>query len=291
MKYALNLINFGPCGEARVLADLAHEAEAANWDGFFIWDHIALDWREQVVDPWIALTAIAMKTERIRFGALVTPLPRRRPWKFARETVSLDRLSGGRLIVGVGIGILKPEFDHLGEAADLKTRARMLDEGLEIVTGLWSGEVFNFSGQYYTVQDALFLPKPLQSPRIPIWVAGTWPKKAPFRRAARWDGVCPGLQDAEPNDVFPPEKVREIVEYIQEHRQSDGPFDVTIGGNTPGDDPDKAAEIVAPYAEAGVTWWQEGIHLLRPDLAERASSSSGLEAMRWRIQQGPPRIN
>jgi hypothetical protein len=290
MKHGINIINFGDCGDARTLADLARDAENAGWDGFFIWDHVALPWPAPAVDAWIALAAIATQTERIRFGALVTPLPRRRPWKFARETASLDRLAGGRLVVGVGIGALEQEFEHLGEQTDLKQRGAMLDEALEVVTGLWRGEAFSHNGEHYTVHEALFLPTPVQTPRIPIWVGGRWPNKPPFRRAARWDGVFPDVPGGDPNAMLTPDGIREIVAYVTEHRTNDAPFDVTMVGGTPGDDIEKAAEIVAPYAEAGLTWWQEGIHLMRPDLAERSSSSSPLEAMRWRIQQGPPRI-
>jgi alkanesulfonate monooxygenase SsuD/methylene tetrahydromethanopterin reductase-like flavin-dependent oxidoreductase (luciferase family) len=185
MQYALDLPPFGELADARALAALAHEAEDAGWDGFFIWDHIQTEPSMPVADPWVALSALAMTTERIRLGALVTPLPRRRPWKLARETVTLDRLSNGRLILGVGIGSdhWHHELSTFGEPVDDQTRAAMLDEGLEVLTGLWSGEPFSHQGQHYTVQSARFLPMPVQSPRIPIWVAGIWPRKAPLRRA------------------------------------------------------------------------------------------------------------
>ena len=290
MRYAINIINFGDCADARVLAGLARDAEDAGWDGFFIWDHIAWDWGAMpMVDPWIALTAIALSTQRIRFGAMVTPLPRRRPWKLARETVSLDHLSGGRLVVGVGLGITEAEFANLGEPPDFKTRAAMLDEGLEVLTGLWRGEPFSFHGQHYTLKEAHFVPPPLQVPRIPIWVAGMWPNKPPFRRAARWDGVFPILRGAEMANTPSPQQVREIVAFVKAHRQANTAFDVSVGDVTPGDDPGRAAEIVAAYADAGVTWWQEAVHGMRADLAERAEATSWLAAMRWRILQGPPR--
>lgn len=289
MHYAINIINFGDCGDARVLAGLAREAEDAGWDGFFIWDHIAWDWGAMpMVDATVALTAIAMNTERLRIGAMVTPLPRRRPWKVAREMVSLDHLSGGRLIMGVGLGVTQAEYANLGEPADFKTRAAMLDEGLAVLEKLWSGEPFSFDGEYYRVRDTQFLPTPLQQPRIPIWVAGMWPNKPPFRRAARWDGVFPILRDAGLDNIPSPEQLREIVAFVQEQRQIDSPFDVVIAGATPGDDAKRAVEIAEEYAAAGATWWQEGIHGLRDDLAARAEASSWLDAMRWRIQQGPP---
>jgi len=195
MKFGIYLPNFGPFGYARVIADLAREAESAGWDGFFLWDHIATHDDDGVslphTDPWVALTAAAMQTTSIILGTTVTPLPRRRPHKLARETVTLDRLSSGRLILSVGIGLGKREWDHLGEETDLRSRGRMLDEGLEILAGLWSGEPFQFDGDHYHIEQAQFLPPPFQQPRIPVWVGGEWPNKRPFRRMARWDGMFP----------------------------------------------------------------------------------------------------
>ena len=289
MKYAINIINFGDCGDAATLAELARTAEDVGWDGFFVWDHIAWDGRIMpMVDPWVALTAIATSTNRIRIGAMVTPLPRRRPWKFARETVSLDYLSSGRMIVGVGIGDALAEFKNLGEVADPKTRGAMLDEGLQVVNGLWSGKQFSYVGEHYTVKDAQFLPATLQQPRIPIWVGGKWPNRAPFRRAAQWDGVFPIFSGTDP--VSYPTQIREKMHFLLDHRESDDPFDVTVQGTTPGNDLIRAVEVAAEYAEAGVTWWQEAINERRPDLIERAGKASWLDAVRWRIQQGPPRM-
>ena len=289
MKYAINIINFGDCGDAATLAELARTAEDVGWDGFFVWDHIAWDGRIMpMVDPWVALTAIATSTNRIRIGAMVTPLPRRRPWKFARETVSLDYLSSGRMIVGVGIGDALAEFKNLGEEADLKTRGAMLDEGLQVVNGLWSGKPFSFVGEHYTVKDAQFLPATLQQPRIPIWVGGKWPNRAPFRRAAQWDGVFPIFSGTDPESY--PAQIREMILFVLDHRESDDPFDVTVQGTTPGNDLMRAADVATEYAEAGVTWWQEAINERRPDLIERAGKASWLDAVRWRIQQVPPRM-
>ncbi|MCS5581271.1 MAG: LLM class flavin-dependent oxidoreductase [Gammaproteobacteria bacterium] len=289
MKYAINIINFGDCGDAATLAELARTAEDVGWDGFFVWDHIAWDGRIMpMVDPWVALTAIATSTNRIRIGPMVTPLPRRRPWKFARETVSLDYLSSGRMIVGVGIGDALAEFKNLGEVADLKTRGAMLDEGLKVVNGLWSGKQFSYVGEHYTVKDAQFLPATLQQPRIPIWVGGKWPNKVPFRRAAQWDGVFPIFSGTDPESY--PAQIREMILFVLDHRESDDPFDVTVQGTTPGNDLMRAADVATEYAEAGVTWWQEAINERRPDLIERAGKASWLDAVRWRIKQGPPRM-
>ncbi len=277
MRFAINVPCFADFGDARTLASLAHEAEDAGWDGIFIWDHIGADWPVPFTDPWIALAAMAAATTRIRFGPLVTPLPRRRPQKLARESVALDHLSGGRLTLGVGIGSdLGHEYSCYGESVDDKAHAAMLDEGLDVLTGLWSGETFSHAGPYYTVRDARFLPTPVQQPRIPIWVAGVWPNKRPFRRAARWDGVVPlGKNDAN----LTPTDVREMLAYVRSQRTATGAFDVVGSGFTGNLEEQRAADLLHEYADAGVTWWQEG---LLPD--------DPVEAARKRIRQGPPRL-
>jgi alkanesulfonate monooxygenase SsuD/methylene tetrahydromethanopterin reductase-like flavin-dependent oxidoreductase (luciferase family) len=286
MKYAIYLPNFGPLGNARVLADLAADAERAGWDGFFIWDHVARK-REfgDVVDPWIALTAIALQTRSIRIGALITPLPRRRPWKVARETTSLDHLSNSRLIFATGIGSAggsQLEWENFGEQTDLKTRGEMLDEGLAILAGLWSGQPFTFVGRHYHVSDSLFLPAPLQQPRIPVWIAGTWPNKAPLTRAARWDGIAPTFTSDDPVA-----ELRALVAHFRDSGRLDSPFDIVYPGQTPGHDPTRAAGIIAPVAAAGATWWLEDI---RPTaFGDDWATTWTLEAIRQRILQPPPR--
>ena len=288
--------NFGEGIDARSISGLAREAEEAGWEGFFLWDHLLAfsPGPVPVVDPWIALTAAALSTSSIRLGPMVTPLSRRRPVKLARETVSLDHLSGGRLILGVGIGAMPYEWDYLGEEPDLKVRGAMLDEGLEVLTGLWTGELFGHRGEHYRVGGepteeswrAIFYPPPLQRPRIPIWVAGTWPTKAPFRRAARWDGVFP--MKAENGRVLPmtPQDVQDVTRYVAGYRSSDGPFEVVIAGETPGDDRAAGASIVEAYEEAGTTWWIESIEPWRFGWTGNESWSS--EEMRHRVRQGPP---
>lgn len=285
MNFGLYVPPMGEYASARVLASLASDAEQAGWDGFFTWDHIASGWSDRVTDPWIAYAAIAMVTSRIRFGPLVTPLPRRRPWKVARETVSLDQLSGGRLIFGVGTGGGPEEFARLGEASDPKMLGAMLDEGLEVLLGLWSGETFSHHGHFYQVDEARFNPVPLQQPRIPVWVAGFWPNPAPFRRAARFDGVYPLNRDQEA--FMTPEDYRQMLDLIARHRQVAGPFDVAHSGFSPGQDPDRAAEITARYAQAGVTWWLENVNPWR--FGWDMHGPWPVEAMRERILQGPPR--
>jgi alkanesulfonate monooxygenase SsuD/methylene tetrahydromethanopterin reductase-like flavin-dependent oxidoreductase (luciferase family) len=289
MKFGLTMPPFGPYAEAAYLSDIAREAESAGWDGFFIWDHVVYDKPyHPLVDPWIALAAIALKTSRLRLGALVTSLARRHPWKVARETVSLDRLSGGRLIFGVGLG--EPpdrDFGTFGEDENPKVRARKLDEGLAILDGLWTGQPFSFQGDYFTVRQTTFLPRPAQSPRIPIWVGGGWDKHAPMRRAARWDGYFP-LKWRGMGTV---EEWGGIRDYLQQHRESAAAFDLVQGGETPGDDLSLATDIVGPYTQVGVTWWVEHIDPWRYGLGwDELLTQEAVARMNERIRQGPPKL-
>ncbi|MDB5059946.1 MAG: class flavin-dependent oxidoreductase [Chloroflexi bacterium] len=278
MYFGIDVPTCGEFADPRVLADLARDAERSGWDGFFLYDQVAPERPLPLADPWIALAVVALATTRLRLGTLVTPLPRRRPWKVARETVTLDRLSGGRLILGVGLGISPEEFDDLGEEPNLRVRADMLDEALEVLTGLWTAEQFSHDGPHYRVRGAQFLPPPLQSPRIPIWVGGTWPTRAPFRRAARWDGIFPHFRsEAGGGALVPPDVFRQMLAYVRTQRDKDMPFDVVLRGATPGEDAQRAAAIIAPYADAGLTWWLEGLE-----------GGRDLEAIRARILQGPP---
>lgn len=283
MRYAIYVPNFGPYGEARALADLARDAEQAGWDGLFLWDHVA-GWDHPVVDPWVALTAVALATQRLRLGTTVTPLPRRRPWKVARETVSLDRLSGGRLTLSVGTGLGAEEWADLGEEASPRVRGAMLDEALTVLTGLWSGERFSYQGQHYRVKEARFQPTPLQHPRIPVWVGGFWPHRAPFRRAAKWDGVFPLFETYVPEEAAA--QLREVLQYLRAHRQSEQALEVACTGVTPGADRAEAARIVTVYARAGATWWLEGIAPYR--LGQGFEGEWPVAALRERVRQGPP---
>ncbi len=275
MKYGLDCSTASTYASARVLADLAAEAEAVGWDGFFVWDAVfARPPRLPMVDPWVALAAVAIQTERIKIGAMVTPLARRRPWQVARQTVTLDQLSNGRLIFGVGLGYQDLDFSAFGEEADPRVRGEKLDEGLEIVTSLWRGTKVTFHGKHYQVEGVKFLPKPFQRPRIPIWVAGYWPNRRPFRRAARYEGLLPG-KVGERDLTF--DELRECLAYVQEHRTASGPFEVGIYGFTPSN-ARKGAKIVKAWEAAGATWWREGIGDWRGDL----------KAVRARIRSGPP---
>jgi len=275
MRYGLFLPNFGPFGDARCLAELAARAESAGWDGFFIWDHIVFSTSDiyAVADPWVALTAVAVATQRLRLGVLMTPLSRRRPWKVARETVTLDRVSGGRLIFGAGLGHPPDDFRPFGEAWSERERAGLLDEGLELVTSLWTGQEVRHEGEHYTIGPVTFQPTPVQRPRIPVWVAGLWPHKLPFKRAARWDGVVPEMADRSLPKVS---DVAALTSYIAMYRDSQDPFDVAVNGH----DCWAHQPEIEDYAEAGLTWWLERVD------PERAFSEPEARAL---IDRGPPR--
>jgi alkanesulfonate monooxygenase SsuD/methylene tetrahydromethanopterin reductase-like flavin-dependent oxidoreductase (luciferase family) len=251
MRWGLSLPLFDPLADPAVVARLAGEAEEAGWDGIFVWDHIR--WREPVRavgDTQVTLAAIAAATERIRFGPMVTPLARRRPAKVARETAALDLLSGGRLTLGVGLGSdeFASEYSITGEELDDRRRARMLDEALEVLEAAWSGEPVRHRGEHYTVDTMRFLPRPVQRPRVPVWVAGTPGKPRPMRRAAHYDGFFPV-------DLDSADQLAEIVARVGTLREEAGrapeePYDV-IAAPAPGADP-------APYHDAGATWWLTG---------------------------------
>ncbi|MCH7697525.1 MAG: LLM class flavin-dependent oxidoreductase [Chloroflexi bacterium] len=314
MKFGLDLPNMGGAGDPRLLAEIAHEAEESGWDGVFIFDSIlSPEWESQfpddpekraTVDPWIALAAMAMRTERVTLGTMVTPLSRRRPWKVARETVTLDHLSNGRLVLPVGLGTVEDGgYMNVGEELDRKKRAEMLDESLAIIEGLWSGEPFAFQGKHYDVKEMRFEPKPVQSPRIPIWVVGAWPRMKSMRRAVRWDGILPivlpaGTEATAGPDVavaakriaetgvsldVTPEQIGEIRDYAQRERDSDAQFDIVLEANSSPSRPEQAAETLAKYEENGATWYLEAIFswLFLPP--------HDLDRMRDRIRQGPPR--
>ena len=203
---------------------------------------------------------------------MVTPLARRRPWQVARQTVTLDQLSGGRLILGVGLGFpASHEFGAFGESEDDRVRADKLDEALQVLTGLWSETPFSFQGQHYQLNDVQFLPKPVQEPRIPIWVAQMRPSQRPLRRAARWDGLVPLTMS---DEFLSTDHLREAVEVASQHRTATAPLDVLIGRPLP-TDPTEAHDQIAELSEAGATWWQVG---------GRDSAD-----VRRRIAAGPPR--
>ncbi len=313
MKYGIDLPNLGGCGDPRLLAEIAREAEEAGWDGVFIFDSVyspAWDGRfpddpakRATADPWIALAAMATRTERVRLGTMITPLSRRRPWKVARETVTLDHLSNGRLVLPVGLGSVDDGgYANVGEELDRRERAEMLDESLAIIDGLWTGEPFSFQGAHYKVDEMTFLPTPVQSPRISIWVVGAWPREKSMRRALRWDGIVPvimregqGATQPEPEGVArgitahgaffdgEPKDIAQIRDFVRRGREDSAAFDVVLEGWSSPSDAAKAASRISEYEQAGATWWIEAVWswlYLPPHDVGR---------MRGRIRQGPPR--
>jgi alkanesulfonate monooxygenase SsuD/methylene tetrahydromethanopterin reductase-like flavin-dependent oxidoreductase (luciferase family) len=283
----LTIGNTNLFGDVRALAELMRQAEHLGWEGVFIEDYIVYQGANAAptYDPWVALAAIAMRTERMRLGTLVTPLPRRRPWKVAREAMTLDHLSGGRFVLGVGMGDAQDaSFAGLGEVTDVTRRARLLDEGLDVLAGLLSGQPFRYEGTEYQIAEMTFLPPPIRP--IPIWIGGGWPRRSLVRRAARYDGVCPYPVGAESEysaswREMTPDRLRALRAAIAAERTRSTPFDIVLGGETPGDDPAAARAILDPLADAGVTWWTEFVGPYR----------GGAEAMRARILQGPPRLD
>ncbi|MHA2212987.1 MAG: LLM class flavin-dependent oxidoreductase [Candidatus Thorarchaeota archaeon] len=272
MQYGIYISNYVLNGDPRNFVKLAKEAEECNWDGFFMWDHINPEtgFKKGVADPWIALSGIAAVTERIRIGTTVTPLPRRRPQKVARETASLDVLSNGRLILGVGLGgPTDAEFEC--EDTSTRIRAEKLDESLDIITSLWSGEPYSFQGKHYKFDEVTFKPRPIQKPRIPIWCAGSWPLKKPFERAVKYDGVFPlgHSGDLELSDY------EDIGKFVAKHRTRKDPFDIVCMGVSTGDP--KKDSWIDVCAEYGSTWYVEVIWKGKMEDAVNV------------VQRGPPR--
>jgi alkanesulfonate monooxygenase SsuD/methylene tetrahydromethanopterin reductase-like flavin-dependent oxidoreductase (luciferase family) len=250
--------NFGEGPDG--LIDLGVAAEEAGFDGFFLWDHIVFSNTGEgppIIDPWLVLAVVAARTSRIKLGTMITPVPRRRPWQLARQTASLDRLSGGRLILGVGIG--SPAYGDFGifhEPTGDRARADLLDEGLDVLAGLWSGEPFSYAGEHFTVDPVRFTPTPVQRPRVPVWVGGVLPATRPIARAARWDGVVP-IRFADRSLARPsPADIADVRRQVAVTRGPAGPFDVAVWAEVAAD-PAKVPGTAAPYQAAGATWWIE----------------------------------
>lgn len=285
MKFGVSISNLGIYSDFDSVIALAQDAEEAGWNGIFPWDHILHKPKAglEVVDPWIMLSAIAANTRRILLGPMVTPLARRRPWKVARESVSLDHLSRGRVILGVGLGsVATQDFRRFGEEIDNKTRGEKLDEALEILLGLWKGAPFGFSGKYYTLEEGTtFLPKPYgDKERIPIWVGGgkwSWRKK-PFRRAAKFEGTFPEFTHGSGTKVA--KYFENVAEYIKRCRGNLEGFDFITLGKAPRSKR-KIKEYFAPILESGkITWWVERVYSWKGDL----------EQIRKKVREGPPDV-
>jgi alkanesulfonate monooxygenase SsuD/methylene tetrahydromethanopterin reductase-like flavin-dependent oxidoreductase (luciferase family) len=277
VRFAIGLPNVGPFGDPVLLVELAVAAERAGWDGVFLWDHLLHhDPTWPVADPTVTISAVAAVTDSVRLAILMVALPRRRPWKVAKEFATLDRLSGGRMILGAGLGSMDREYAAFGEDPSLRERARRLDDGLKIIDACWTGGPVEVRGAVHRVEGVELHPRPLQRPRIPIWVAGRWPNRAPFTRAARWDGLMPIHSDYGRGRTMPPELVADIRAHVAAMRLGDEPFDLALEGAT-GEGADDEARLGA-YAAAGVTWWVEAMGWWR----------GGPEAARDRIAAGPP---
>lgn len=255
VKVGLSVPNMAEPG---YLSDLGARVEEAGWDGVFLWDHVhgSPDQPMPIVDPWIVLGAMAATTSRIRLGTSITAVPRRRPQELARQVVTLDRLSNGRAVLGVGLGEPPEEYLSYGESADRKVLAARLDEGLEVLAGLWTGEPFSHSGEQFTVEDAQFVPKAIQEPRVPVWTSCVVQNEATLRRAARWDGVI--LADIGVDGSINPLPVRRVADAraaIASMRHAGtgppdgGPFDIAVTVPALPDD-----DEIEAYRAAGGTW-------------------------------------
>ena len=270
MKFGV-IITGGPV-DAQI--GMARAAEDAGWDGVFTWDGIHVGDAMEVHDPWVLMSAFAMATARVRIGAMIQPLARRRPWKVAREAVTLDHVSGGRFTLCIGLGAVDDAgWGKVGESTDRRTRAEKLDETLAILEGLWSGQPFGFSGRHYRFDPMAFRPTPVQRPRIPIWAVGAWPAERSMARAARLDGLLPNVVGG---GAYTPEMVAAMTAWIAERRGSLRGYDVVLEGSL---ESGEASAELRRFADAGATWW---IH-------SDWESSDPLAARR-RIEAGPPRL-
>lgn len=251
--------------EPSALVDLGVAAEANGWDGVFLWHHVigTPDFAVPMSDTWVVLGALAARTERVRLGTTITALPRHQPQEVARQTVTLDRLSGGRMVLGVGLGEPPSEYTTIGRSADRAVLASMLDEALEVVSGLWSGRPFSHQGAHYSFDDVQFLPPPLQQPRVPIWVSAMVRNERTLGRAGQWDGVLIGAMTPEGGmEVLPPDAVAEVA------ARQDAPADIVVTAPA-GTDP-------ALYEDAGATWvlvtgWLDELRVLAAEPAPAAS--------------------
>ena len=267
VHYGICLANIGTYSDPRAAVRIAQAAEHSGWEGIFVWDHLAFVWGPPAADPWIVLAAIASATERLRIGTAVTPAARRRPHVLANQLATLDVLSGGRVIFGAGLGGSPSEFGKFGEPTDAKLRAAMLDEALDLLRRLWSGEQVMHHGEHFTVDGVTLAPAPVQQ-QLPIWIGGN--KAASQRRASSWDGWIPDSAYP-PGAGASPEVVSSGLSRIRELRgQPEGSFDVAVIAER--DSSDRRA-----YEEAGATWWLESVH-------DRRGSPEEMLAL---VQSGP----
>jgi probable F420-dependent oxidoreductase len=270
VRHGLCLANVGTYSDPRTVVALAEEAERAGWEALLVWDHLGFVWGPPAADPWVTLAAVAARTSSLLLGTNITPVPRRRPHVLAHQVATLDVLSSGRVVFAAGIGGVPTEFTSFGEDGTARVRAEMLDEGLEVLRGLWSGERVDHHGRYYTVDGVTLAPRPLQE-HLPIWIGGN---SAPaLRRAARYDGWAADTTNPE-GMTLSPEEVARSVETIRTVRTSEQPFDVVVMGHVQQGDRDTPIA----YAEAGATWWLDNVHDMRGDLDDMLAL----------VRHGPP---
>lgn len=269
-----------PGGTAAEQLEQAAIADEAGWDAVFVWEGA------YGVDAWTLLAAMSQRTRHVRLGTMLTPLAWRRPWKLASQVVTLDALSGGRAILSVGLGSTDAELGRAGEETDRRLRAERLDEGIDLIRGLWDGRLA-YAGTHYDIDfepraDLSHTVRPVQ-PRIPIWVVGAWPRPKSMRRVLRCDGLLPMvMRDGEFAETTP-EDIRAMCAWLAERGGMGDGFDVIMEGETPADDPARARDIVAPWAEAGCTWWLDARWQMPHHAPERMAE------VRARLAAGPPR--
>jgi alkanesulfonate monooxygenase SsuD/methylene tetrahydromethanopterin reductase-like flavin-dependent oxidoreductase (luciferase family) len=262
----------GECGDPRVVVELGAAAEEAGWDGIFLEDYVFYQGAATAptCDPWAALAALALRTERVQLGIGVVALPRRRPWLVARQAAAVDQLSEGRLVLGAGIGDAgDPGFTHTHEPLDLRLRGELLDEGLDIIAGLFTGEPFSYHGSHYTLGEVELLPPPVRQPRPPIWIGGGYPNHRAVERALRFDGACMYRREGghlRAADVF---ELR--------GRAAGRPFTIAVGGQQRRRDWDEEAAEIESVADAGADWWIEAVE------------PGDLASMRGAVSRGPMR--
>ena len=275
----MTVINFWRLGEPAMLQEIARTAEAAGWDGLFVWDHVSATWEPNgvaIFDPWTILAGAACVTERLLVGTNVTPVPRRRPHVLAMQVATLDHLSNGRAVLGVGLGGEEADYVRFGEDFDARVRADKLDEALEVITSLWSGEEVTHRGRHYTVDGVRNVLRPLARSRCPIWVGGD--SRPAMRRAARWDGWTTGIIADESGRIgVIADEMGARIRYVLDHRTTHEPFDVMVEGYS--DAGPAGIELAASYEAIGATWWCESINGRRTPIDDLLA----------RIAAGPPR--
>ncbi len=269
-----------PGGSAVEQLELAVVADQAGWDGVFVWE------ASYGVDPWTLLAAMSQRTSHVRLGTMLTPLPWRRPWKVASQVLTLDQLSGGRAVLAVGLGAVDDALGTTGEETDRRVRAERLDEGIDLVRGLFAGKK-KFSGRHYTInlearEDLDATTAVVQQPRPPIWVVGAWPRPKSMKRVIRGDGLIPMCLDDDGMRPVEPRDIEEMIGWLAWHGGERRQFDVIVEGETPADDPAEATATVTKFSDAGASWWLE---------TRWGAPNHGAEKMaevRRRLEAGPP---